>query len=204
MNPVIYHGTPLTPRAALEEIGEGRAFCVSHWRPDSLEVVEAISPAIMFRQRRIFGMAGGVEAWRRMVHSRRLDALLSVAGTAIIPSWTMGGDTGCARRAITAQRRFTARLAVWPERRTALAHGRADQSPASTVREIRPGMYWLDRGWRGQGRRLRSLVSQDGRTGFASGEPLARTAHDARCCGRARVSLWQRRCVIGCAEWLAL
>lgn len=39
----VYHGTPLTPRAALVAVGAGRAMCVSFYRPDDAEVVEAIS-----------------------------------------------------------------------------------------------------------------------------------------------------------------
>ncbi len=46
--PIIYHGTPLTPRSALLDVCNGRAMCVSFWRPDDVEVVEAISPASMF------------------------------------------------------------------------------------------------------------------------------------------------------------
>lgn len=45
---LIHHGTPLTPRAALFDVCAGRAMCVSFYRPDDAEVVEAISPAIMF------------------------------------------------------------------------------------------------------------------------------------------------------------
>jgi hypothetical protein len=46
---VIYHGTPMTPRAALLDVCKGRAMCVSFYRHDDVEAVEAISPAIMFR-----------------------------------------------------------------------------------------------------------------------------------------------------------
>ena len=45
---LIHHGTPLTPRAALFDVCAGRAMGVSFYRPDDAEVVEAISPAIMF------------------------------------------------------------------------------------------------------------------------------------------------------------
>lgn len=44
----IYHGTPLTPRAALLSVCPGRAMCVSFYRPDSVRDVEAIAPAIMY------------------------------------------------------------------------------------------------------------------------------------------------------------
>lgn len=43
----VYHGTPLTPRAALMALGP-RGYCVSFYRPDDVEAVEAISPAIMY------------------------------------------------------------------------------------------------------------------------------------------------------------
>lgn len=44
----IYHGTPMTPRAALLDVLVGRAACVSFYRPDDVGAVESISPAIMF------------------------------------------------------------------------------------------------------------------------------------------------------------
>ena len=45
--PVIHHGTPMTPRAALLDVCAGRAMCVSFFRPDDVEIVERISPTIM-------------------------------------------------------------------------------------------------------------------------------------------------------------
>jgi hypothetical protein len=47
MMALVYHGTPLTPRAALSAAG-ARAFCVSYFRPDSVAEVEAIAPYIMY------------------------------------------------------------------------------------------------------------------------------------------------------------
>lgn len=32
----IYHGTPMTPRAALRAVGAGRGLCVSFFRPDDI------------------------------------------------------------------------------------------------------------------------------------------------------------------------
>jgi len=46
--PIIYHGTPLTPRAALVAVLPGRASCVSFHHPQDAEAVEATSPTIMF------------------------------------------------------------------------------------------------------------------------------------------------------------
>jgi hypothetical protein len=42
----IYHGTPMTPRAALEAMA-GRSFCVSYYRPDDDVTVARISDDIM-------------------------------------------------------------------------------------------------------------------------------------------------------------
>lgn len=47
ISPLIYHGTPLTPAAALAQLA-GRAFCVSFFRPDCVDQVEAISPFVMY------------------------------------------------------------------------------------------------------------------------------------------------------------
>jgi hypothetical protein len=41
-----YHGTPITPRAALEQLA-GRFFCISHARPDSLVVCDQIGQGLM-------------------------------------------------------------------------------------------------------------------------------------------------------------
>jgi hypothetical protein len=42
----IYHGTPMTPRAALEAMA-WRAFCVSFYRPDDIETVDRIADGVM-------------------------------------------------------------------------------------------------------------------------------------------------------------
>lgn len=44
---LVYHGTPITPRGALLA-QQGRAFCVSFYRPDNVADVEAIAPFIMY------------------------------------------------------------------------------------------------------------------------------------------------------------
>lgn len=46
--PVIYHGTPLTPRSALLDICPGRAMCISFYSPQDVEAAETISPYIMY------------------------------------------------------------------------------------------------------------------------------------------------------------
>ena len=47
MMALVYHGTPLTPRAALLAVGS-RAYCVSYFRPDSVDDVERIAPHILY------------------------------------------------------------------------------------------------------------------------------------------------------------
>ena len=42
----IYHGTPLSPRPALQAMS-GRAFCVSFYRPDDIETVAAMPGQLM-------------------------------------------------------------------------------------------------------------------------------------------------------------
>lgn len=41
-----YHGTPITPRVALESMG-GENFCISYFRPDSLKVCQRIGQSLM-------------------------------------------------------------------------------------------------------------------------------------------------------------
>ena len=108
----IYHGTPLTPRAALLNICHGRAMCVSFFRPDDVEAVEAISPAVMFRQRRVFILAASPSLRRGMGIGARLDALLRMVGTKAVPSRPVGGDPGHAGCSLANERRAAQRLAL--------------------------------------------------------------------------------------------
>lgn len=191
--PVIYHGTPLTPRAALKAILPGRAACVSFWRPDDAEAVQAVCPAIMFRQRRVLGMDEGAEARGTLVHSRRLDTLLRMAGTAAVHAGAVGGDSRRTRRAVPAQRRAAPAMAVRSVKgRAALAHGRADRAAAAPMRALRSGLPGLDGHGRGRGCRLRSLVATHGRDRAAPRQSLAGAAPHARRAGRAGIPLWQR------------
>lgn len=199
---VIYHGTPLTPRAALTSVCTGRAMCVSFYRPDDVEVVEAISPAIMFRQRRVFVLEAG-NAFRPRVGGRsRLDALFRVVGISPVPSRQVGGNSGHAGSAKPAQRRIAQRLAFRPARRSALAHGWTARKATAALRAIRPGMSWLDRS--GQGHRLPSLSAENGRSSHGSRQPLAGSSHDARDRRCLRLPFYQRRQHIAGAEWMAL
>lgn len=193
-SPAIYHGTPMTPRAMLRAAA-GRAMCVSFWRPDDVGVVEAISPAIMFRQRRILRVAGCDRSRRRLVHPRRLDAVLRLARSAVVSAWPLGGHPRCARRAEPTQRQLAPAMAVRAiQGRAALAHGRATRAVAESLRAIRPGLHWMDRAGRRAG--LRGVVSAHGR-GRGSVAPdvrptLACHPHDARRPGCAGIPFQQR------------
>lgn len=52
-----YHGTPITPMAALYDLA-GRHFCVSHARPDDIARVHAIGQSVMLDN-------GAFSAWKR-------------------------------------------------------------------------------------------------------------------------------------------
>lgn len=188
----IYHGTPLTPRAALVSVCTGRAMCVSFFRPDDVEVVEAISPAIMFRQRRVLVLESRDASWSGVGRNASgLVALFPMAGTAPVPSWPVGGNPRHSRRTIAAKRCTAKRMAVRAEGRTALAYGWADRTAAAPLRQVRPGLPWLD--GRGQGGGLSSLSRTHGGSGAGFRQPLAGPSHDARNTGGLRLPLHQRR-----------
>jgi hypothetical protein len=188
---VIYHGTPMTPRVALLDVCAGRAMCVSYWRPDDVEAVEAISPAIMFRQRCLFRVAGSAEARRGMVHPAGLDRLFRVAGTAPVSAGSVGGDARCAGSAKPAQRCASVGVAIWGARGTALPHGRANREAVATVRETPARLPGLDR--RGQASGPARVSCSHGRDRCGARQPLAGSAHDARDRGGRDVPLRQRR-----------
>ena len=188
--PVIYHGTPLTPRAALLEVCKGRAMCVSFYRPDDVEAVEAISPAIMFRQRRVFVLEAGAAQWRGMGRTSGLDAILRVAGTAPVSSWSMGGHPRYAGSAQPAQRQPLDRVAVRAAWSSSVAHGRADRAVVAPVRPIRPGLLGLDRA--GEKHRLPRVSRTHGGSEQGFWEPMAGDPHDARNGGSVSLPLHQR------------
>ncbi len=189
-HPTIYHGTPLTPRSALLDVCTGRAMCVSFYRPDDVEAVEAISPAIMFRQRRIFHVESSAAARRGMGREMGLGGLLRMVGTATIPAGAVGSHSGHAGSTFPAQRRDAAAVAVWAEGFAALAHGRANRTAVTALREIRPRVLGLD------GRRQASGSPRIPRP-YGAGQPcigqsVACTAHDARDSSGLRLPLRQR------------
>lgn len=200
----IYHCTPLTPRDCLETIGQGRNLCVSFWRPDDVEAVERIARTVMFRQRRVLGMAGGDEARGRVVSSGRLVALLPLAGTPAARQ-PLGDHSRCAWRAVPAQRRATDRLAI-PARGVGpgLAHGCTRLPAAAALRSMAEGLHRMDWHGRGQGGRVSGLVRADAGHRAAADRALVAAASSARRPGRARVSLCERGCEQRRAEWMAL
>ena len=190
VQPIIYHGTPMTPRTALTSVCTGRAMCVSFYRPDDAEVVEAISPAIMFRQRRVFVLETGSTRGAGMGGRSGLVGLFHLARTEIVRSRALGCNPGHARSAITAQRQPAAFVAVRAEGRAAVAYGWANRTAPAAMRQIRPGMLGLD--GRRQGDRLPSLSPPHGRGCCGLGQSMARYSHDARHGDGVRLSLCQR------------
>lgn len=186
----IYHGTPMTPRAALLNVCAGRAMCVSYWRPDDVEAVEAISPAIMFRQRGLFRVAGGAEARRGVVHPPRLDALFRVAGAATVSTGPVGSDAGRSGGAKPAQRCAAERVAVRGPWSAAVAHGRPYRAAVAIVRETPARLPWLD--GRGQASGPARVSRPHGGTGPRIRQPLAGRSHDARDQGCVRLPLRKR------------
>jgi hypothetical protein len=191
--PTIFHGTPLTPRAALEALLVYRAACVSFWRPDDAEVVGAICSAVMFRQRRVLRVDRRYEARRAMVHPRGLDAILRLGRVATGPAGQVGGDPRRAWRAFPAQRQPAQHAAVGPgEVGAALAHGRADRAPDQALRAVRAGLLGLDRHWSRCRGGLRGVVAANGRGRRGARQSLAQPSPHARRARRAGVPLHQR------------
>lgn len=192
---VIYHGTPMTPRAALLDVLSGRAGCVSFFRPDDVEAVEAVCPRVMFRQRGIQLLDGSTQARRGMGRqAARLDAVLSVAGASVARCRPMGGDTGHAGSAVPAQRQPAYGLALRHKAgRPVVAYGRPAGSFGASLRAIRHGCAGMD--WRSEAGAgwLRQVSAPHGRGVQAARQPMALIAHDARHQGRVRLSICERR-----------
>ena len=199
---VIYHGTPLTPRAALLDVLTGRAGCVSFFRPDDVEAVEAVCPRVMFRQRRFQLLDGSTQARRGMGRqAARLDAILSLAGAEAARCRPMGGHSRHARSAVPAQRQPSRRLAVRHKAgRSALAYGRPAGSAGASLRPLRHGCSRMD--WRPEAGacRVRPIPAPNGRGRQAVRQPLAQHAHDARHQSGVRLPIHQRGRDEPCAE----
>lgn len=187
---VIYHGTPLTPRAALLEVCKGRAMCVSFFRPDDVEAVEAISPDIMFRQRRFFHVEGGATARRGLGRKVGLVGLFRLVRAAPVSSRQVGRRPRYARSAKPAQRCIVAGLAVRSKGCAAVAHGRANRPTSGPMRAMGSRLSWMD--GRRQTSRPARVPRPHGGSGQGFGQQMARFAHDARDQGRFRLSVRQR------------
>lgn len=188
--PTVYHGTPLTPRAALLDVCTGRAMCVSFYRPDDVDAVEEISPAIMYDNGAFSFWQQALREGKEWAEDRDWTPFLSLAGNTLIPSGTLGSHPGHAGRAVPAQRCTAQRLAVWAEGRAALAHGWVDRSLGAVVRALRarlPRMGGRDEGRSSRG--LRCFPQAHGRGCSLPRQPLAGHPHDARngCCPRLSV-----------------
>lgn len=184
----IYHGTPMTPRAALLSVCVGRAMCVSFYRPDDVGAVEAIAPFRHVRQRRVFILAGGTSARRGMGRASGLDALLRVVGAAPVCAGAVGSHPRHAGSAEPAQRWAAERLAIRAARRAPVAHGWADRASVAPVRALRPGLSGVDRA---KGR-FAGLSRAHVRGGSGARQPLACAAHDARHGSRSPLPIYER------------
>lgn len=201
--PTIYHGTPLTPRAALNAVLPGRAACVSFFRPDDLEAVLAVCPQVMFRPRSLFVLDAGYACGAGVGRSRPsplVERLLRLAGTDTILSGPMGDHAGQSSGPVPAQRRPSKRLAVWGSRRAGLAHGRVDRTTGETLRAASARMRRLDRRSEERAGGLRGLFSENGRGGGPDGQHMASPAHAPRNACRAPISFRQRGQHVPCAE----
>lgn len=187
---IIYHGTPLTPRAALLNVCTGRAMCVSFFRPDDVEAVEAISPDIMFRQWRVFHVEGGAKARRGLGRKMGLVGLLRVARTKAVRAGKVGGCPRYAGSAKPAQRCVVAGLALRSKGCAPLAYGRPNRPLVGSVRAVGSRLLGLD--GQGQAPRQARVSRPHGGSGQGFGQLMARFAHDARDQSSFRLSVRQR------------
>lgn len=192
---LVYHGTPLTPRAALNAIMPGRAACVSFFRPDDLEALLAICPQVMFRPWSVQLLDAG-DARRsgmgRIRPAAMVASLLRLAGADAVSAGAVGHHAGQSRCPFPAQRWPSQRLAVWTSGRACLAHGWADREAGEAVRPLSARLPRMDRRSEERARRLRGILSQDGRGFPADGKHLASPAYAARHSRCARISVSQR------------
>lgn len=207
MAPIIFHGTPLTPRAALKAVLPGRAACVSFYRPDDLEAVLACCPHVMFRPGRLLDLGGGSAQGRGAGRrgETRMVRLLRMARTDDLASGPLGHNPGHSCRAVPAQRRADERLAVWQVKgRAGLAHGRPNRPSRTALRTIRPGLSRVDRRPEARARGMRCLSAPHGRGRRSDGQHMAPDTYAARNCRGLRLSIRERRQHVAGAERMAL
>ena len=206
--PVIYHGTPMTPRAALNAVMPGRAGCVSFYRPDDLEVLLAVCPHLMFRQRRFLALDGSDAPWPRMGSGKSRSVvvnLLLMVRAASGSVRTMGGHSRQPGCSIANQRRSAKRLAVRSRAWCAgVAHERTNRPAGTSLRTIRSRMPRLDRPPEARASGLRRLPLENGRGSDVDGRGLAPAAHAARLGRGVRLSVRQRGQHKPCAERMAV
>lgn len=177
----IYHGTPLTPREALLAVLRWRAACVSFYRPDDAEAVEAVCPLIMFRPRRFFVLATGASGRARVGRGqphRVVGGVLRLARPAPLLARSLGDHPRQSGSAEPDQRRPAQRLAARAEGRACLAHGARPRPPRSAMRALCPSLHRLDRRPKEGAGRMRRLPRTHGRDRgvpwqCAASDPLA-------------------------------
>lgn len=201
--PTIYHGTPMTPRAALLNIMPGRAGCVSFARPDDVDPIEQLCPRIMYDNGAFRFWQLAIRAGLDWAEDRDWRPFLSMDRAATCGG-SMGRHSRHARCAKPAQRRIAERLALRTLCRAALAHGRAARKVGKAMRTIRSRLFWMDRQKARSCRWVRRLPAQNGRGFGVFRQSLASAAHDARNAGRSPFPFQQRRQHVLGAERMAL
>lgn len=201
----IYHGTPMTPRAALEAVCPGRAMCVSFFRPDDVEAVERLCPFIMYDNGAFSFWQAALRSGKEWAEDRDWTPFLSVAGTSLVHARALGRHSRYAGGTFPAQRQPAERLAVWDSARgSAVAHGWAYRATGAAVRAVRPGCAGMDRSREKGACGLSCIPPAHGRGSSLDGQYLAPSAHDARDRRCLRLPLYQRGQHEPCAERMAL
>lgn len=206
-DPVIFHGTPLTPRAALQNIMPGRAGCVSFYRPDDLEALLAVCPQLMFRSRRLFVLDGSDARGSRVGPGQSgamVARILRVVRTYHLPPRPVRIDTRQPGSTVANQRRPAERLAVRRFGRSGVPHGRAGLSTCEALRALSArgaGMDWTSEA---RARWVPCVSPEDGRDRSLDGQRMASAAHAPRNCRGMGLSVHQRRRDDTRAERMAL
>lgn len=204
----VYHGTPLTPRAALLDLAPGRAFCVSFYAPRDVEAVEALSPAVMFRPWRLLILDGGKACWPRMGRGRSagvVAGILSMAGTPPVSARSLGNRTGQSGGAVTDQRRTSKRQSLRSiEDVACLPHGRPDRALGAALRSVRSCLSRMDRRSEARAGRMRRLSPEDGPNRSVPRQHMASASHATRHRSRPRLSVHIGGQHFPRTEWMAL
>ncbi len=193
----------MTPRAALLNVMPGRAGCVSFYRPDDIDHIEAVCPRVMLDNGAFSFWQQAIRAGNEWAEERDWTPFLPV-DRAASDRRAMGSHPRYARSAKPAQRRDAERMAVRSMGSAAVAHGRPAGEVGQAVRPIRARLHRVDRrGQNGCGR-VRCLHGAHGRGCGVSRQSMAGAAHDARHDGRAAFPLQQRGQHVSSAERVAI